>query len=144
MTQKILFVCDGNTCRSPMAEMIAKDWLKYNNIKGVKVNSCGIATKGGDAINEYAKQALKLTKVKCTKFVSKSFNTNLAKDSLVVAMTEVQFAVLIQYTECVTLGQFNDSVEIEDPYGSDLIKYLKCVVSLKSMIDKMLTFIYLQ
>ena len=29
---KVLFVCLGNICRSPMAEYVFKDWLKKENL----------------------------------------------------------------------------------------------------------------
>ena len=31
--KKILFVCKGNICRSPMAEYVFKDWLKKENLQ---------------------------------------------------------------------------------------------------------------
>ncbi|MDD4088381.1 MAG: low molecular weight protein arginine phosphatase, partial [Tissierellia bacterium] len=39
----ILFVCTGNTCRSPMAEGIFKDMLKKNNIDNIIVSSAGLS-----------------------------------------------------------------------------------------------------
>ena len=39
---KILFVCTGNTCRSPMAQAIAEDYIKKHNIKNIEISSCGI------------------------------------------------------------------------------------------------------
>lgn len=69
---KIMFVCHGNICRSPMAEFIFKDILNRKNIKNVyvassatstealgskvhygtanKLNSIGISTKGKYAV----------------------------------------------------------------------------------------------
>lgn len=38
---RICFICLGNICRSPMAELILKSKLKENNIKNVLVESRG-------------------------------------------------------------------------------------------------------
>ena len=44
---KILFVCAGNTCRSPMAEMIFKAICKKHHRTGVIVRSAGTAADVG-------------------------------------------------------------------------------------------------
>ena len=40
---KILFVCHGNICRSPMAEFVLKDMLKKEGITGVEAASCAVS-----------------------------------------------------------------------------------------------------
>jgi protein-tyrosine-phosphatase len=55
----ILFVCTGNTCRSPMAEGLFKDMLKKNNIDNIRVSSAGISVFPGEQANEKAIKALK-------------------------------------------------------------------------------------
>ena len=44
---KILFVCAGNTCRSPMAEMIFKNICQRHRRTGVIVRSAGTAAEVG-------------------------------------------------------------------------------------------------
>ena len=46
--QRILFVCYGNICRSPMAEGLAKKLFGHK----IKVESAGIAASGGSAAEE--------------------------------------------------------------------------------------------
>ena len=42
--QKILFVCHGNICRSPMAEFVMKDLLAKSGIADVSVESAALRT----------------------------------------------------------------------------------------------------
>ena len=50
MAFRILFVCSGNTCRSPLAEAIARRLLEEEGIDDVEVSSAGtFALEGGCA-----------------------------------------------------------------------------------------------
>ena len=41
----VLFVCDGNVCRSPMAEALLRKKLAERRIVGVNVASCGLSAR---------------------------------------------------------------------------------------------------
>ena len=55
---KIMFVCTGNTCRSPMAHAFMLDLLAKHNIDDVEVDSAGLYCEEGMPISENSKKAL--------------------------------------------------------------------------------------
>ncbi|MBB3110591.1 protein-tyrosine phosphatase [Paenibacillus phyllosphaerae] len=56
--KRILFVCTGNTCRSPMAEAMLRDQAKRRGLD-VEVRSAGVSTVDGLPVSEHARAALR-------------------------------------------------------------------------------------
>ena len=49
--KKIVFVCSGNTCRSPMAEAAFRKELKRRKISWYRVQSAGVNAQEGAPMN---------------------------------------------------------------------------------------------
>ncbi|WP_159885327.1 arsenate reductase/protein-tyrosine-phosphatase family protein [Paenibacillus puerhi] len=56
--KRILFVCTGNTCRSPMAEGMMRSIADRIGLTGLEVRSAGVAAYQGTPISDHAASVL--------------------------------------------------------------------------------------
>ncbi len=153
--KKIVFVCTGNTCRSPMAEVLLSSRLKALNLKGFTVTSAGIKAKKGDTVNPKSAQVLEENGLALADFTSTPLTNKLAKEAFaIVCMTEKQKEYLMDFrwhaykkagVEAAenNVYSFYDltGYEVMDPYGQDLecYRYVFGLLSagISTMIEKL-------
>jgi len=155
--KKILFVCTGNTCRSPLAHAFLEK--KANTEKlAIEVKSAGIAAKDGLDVSTNTKEVLKEKKIPF-KHKTKKLNKELvAWADLILAMSFVHKHYIINLypqasSKIFTLKEYieedkskvenkekskDSSLEIIDPFGLDLEVYRKCASEIEECIMKML------
>jgi protein-tyrosine-phosphatase len=145
--KKILFVCTGNTCRSSMAEAIAKKIVSEKGKEGdIEISSAGIYALPGDSATPQAVEAMGEWGIDLSYHRARSLEPKLAEGSdIILTMTAshkkniihmypfVKNKVFTLYEYCCGL-----SSDIEDPYGKGVDVYKKCAEELKKNITNVI------
>lgn len=127
---KILIVCTGNTCRSPMAEGIFKSLIKKANLD-IQVQSAGTFAFDGDRVSNHAVKALESLEMDISNHKSKLIHKDLINDmDLILTMSSShketingKFPNAKEKTFLLNEYAFGDLKDVMDPYGGSLSDY---------------------
>lgn len=134
----VLFVCTGNTCRSPMAEVLFRDLVAKQlgcrsdeiESRGVVVASAGIAAWAGGRASGNAVEAMEERGIDLTSHASQPLSDELVQQAdLIWTMTNShRAAITSQFPEAAARVAVlsPDRRDVLDPIGGPLPVYREC------------------
>jgi len=142
-TTKILLVCTGNICRSPLAAALLQRALTDRGIEGMDVSSAGTGAWDGAPVSEGAYLVGLERGLDLSAHRARLLTRELVEEAdLVLTMArhhrarvdelggEGRVFVLGEYA-----GREGDEAEVSDPFGGDLEVYRDTCVELEALIE---------
>jgi protein-tyrosine phosphatase len=149
-TFNILFVCSGNSCRSPIAEGLMKTKLTNEFRERVTVDSAGTLGLDGNPATDFAIHVASELGADISQHRSRGISEELVKDAdIIFAMTpehqaylekafpEVRDNVFLLKTFDRQPGEEFDEF-IDDPIGGTLAVYRECARIINEELERIL------
>lgn len=136
LARRILFVCSGNTCRSPMAAALARDLLGGPE-GGFEVGSAGVSAGAGGAMTPEARAALESMGVRAGHHESAGVTrAKLAEADAVFAMTRAHLGAITAIEPGARAMLLDPGGgEIDDPIGGPLEVYIRTAQRMRTLIE---------
>ena len=144
MKKKLLFVCTGNTCRSPLAKVFSEAALAQAEISQWTVDSAGLFAFSGQSASGEALATAREFGLDLSLHQSKPVSEKLlAEADLVLVMTGHHKQALLsgmpQFVDKVyTLTAFvEESGDVADPFGGGPAEYQQAAQELTRLITRL-------
>ncbi|MBM7582429.1 protein-tyrosine-phosphatase [Caldicoprobacter guelmensis] len=146
----VLFVCTGNTCRSPMAEALFKYLARRSGLEDIKAVSAGLAAIEGDRATPHAIEVMQRRGIDLSDHRAKNVDASLVEEAdLILTMTyrhksilsnmypqaTSKIHVLKEYVEDGAIK--GEMAEILDPFGKPVEVYESCAIELEEVLKKL-------
>lgn len=134
---KILFVCTGNTCRSPMAQVLCAQLAAQRGLD-IVCDSSGVAADKNAPASRFAIEAVRELGCDLENHRAKPLTQALLKQAdLVVCMSPGHAAVARQLAPQANVVLLGDGVP--DPYGGSLADYRQTAKAIIAALEELLS-----
>ena len=137
----VLFVCSGNTCRSPIAENLLRRKLAGRRT-GINVSSAGIYANPGESISPGARRALQVRGIDAGGFLASALSEQLVGSAdLILTMTRTHLTALnlsfpAANDKTYMLSEFcAQEGDLSDPFGGGAAEYENCCERIDKLLD---------
>ena len=138
--KRILFVCTGNTCRSPMAECLMKALLQKEGAAEWTALSAGVYAMSGAPASGGALRAMERRGLSLADHRSRAVTGALLESvDLVVGLSQSHISQLqMIYPGCQTPMRAFDDPPVSDPYGGSDADYERAACDIARQLPQLL------
>ena len=141
-----LFVCSGNTCRSPMAAAIANaeiaarlripsDSLETVNVRAL---SAGVSARVGAPLTAEAAEVLRSLSVPVEPHAARNLTLELAEQAeLIFCMTSAHRKAVVEMLPSVAFKTYclDTEADVDDPIGKGMAAYVACARQIQMLVQ---------
>jgi protein-tyrosine-phosphatase len=141
-----LFVCSGNTCRSPMAaaianaEIAARLRIPFDSLETVNVRalSAGVSAREGAPLTAEAAEVLRSLSVPVKPHAARNLTLELAEQAeLIFCMTSAHRKAVVEMLPSVAYKTYclDAEVDVDDPIGRGMPAYVACARQIQTLVQ---------